>query len=309
VTLRALWDGRSFVSVWQLAAVDIVSFSVRDSSDILDITSLSGKSILLPSQEMQRICIQELLQVGVDPLSVQYIAAGPDWGIKLAEGFGDAAIVWEGLRAEWKNMGLPFRYLAGKDFSDFPGMSFVIRQSDLDISELVDLYTRYLKGWAQGMEFGYVEPRAAAQITLENAPNLHASKAPNPQIAVDYLWQVALAYRGDWENRQAWGWHDLSSWQRFSEIFEVTINWPSGWPPVEERTTSKVSESPAMLQSRTTAVSWSMPSHAQDDLVNQRSVTNELVASANEFDHERVRQDAKQFGLAPDFASLPQIQG
>ena len=39
---------------------------------------------------------------GLDPKSIKYLEAGwPTWGTALAGGQGDAALVWEGKRAEW----------------------------------------------------------------------------------------------------------------------------------------------------------------------------------------------------------------
>ena len=55
------------------------------------------------------------------PGEVKYVEAGwPAWGTAVAQGQGDAALSWEGLRAQWRGQGLDFDYLLGKDFSTFP---------------------------------------------------------------------------------------------------------------------------------------------------------------------------------------------
>ena len=47
-------------------------------------------------------------------------------------GQGDAALSWEGLRAQWKGQGLDFDYILGRNFSKLPANSFVIRKADFD---------------------------------------------------------------------------------------------------------------------------------------------------------------------------------
>ena len=64
-------------------------------------------------------------QAGIDPASIQYAEAGNSWGQVLAQGKGDAALSWEGLRAQWKGQGLDFDYLLGRSFSKFPANTFV----------------------------------------------------------------------------------------------------------------------------------------------------------------------------------------
>ena len=71
--------------------------------------SLAGKTILLGSIGWKSICDPELAQLGVDPASVQYAEAGAFWGQALLQGQGDAALSWEGLRAQWTGQGLDVR--------------------------------------------------------------------------------------------------------------------------------------------------------------------------------------------------------
>ena len=81
----------------------------------------------------QSICDPMLKAAGVDITKVKYVDAGwPTWGTALKEGKGDAALSWEGLRAQWKGQGLDFDYFLGRDFSKLPANSFVIRKADFD---------------------------------------------------------------------------------------------------------------------------------------------------------------------------------
>jgi len=103
-----------------------------------------------------------LKAAGVDITKVKYVDGGwPAWGTVLKEGNGDAALSWEGWRAQWKGQGLDFDYFLGKNFSKLPANSFVIRKADFDDASKKDLYERYLRGWAAGLEFGKQNPRAA----------------------------------------------------------------------------------------------------------------------------------------------------
>jgi len=56
----------------------------------------------------------------------------PHWGTILASGEGDAALAWEGLRADWQGKGLEFEYWLGQNSSKFPANVFVARRSDFE---------------------------------------------------------------------------------------------------------------------------------------------------------------------------------
>ena len=97
---------------------------------------------------------------------MSYAEAGNLWGQALMQGQGDAALSWEGLRAQWKGQGLEFDYFLGRDFSKFPANSFVIRRADFEDASKKELYEAYLRGWAMGLEYGHANPRAATLIVL-----------------------------------------------------------------------------------------------------------------------------------------------
>lgn len=303
-TLLALRDQFDIISVWQLAAYDVFDLAVHEDSDIVDVHALIDRTLLVPSPSLQKACIQELLQVGVDPHRVRYINAGSEWGAVLASGEGDAALLWEGLRAEWTRAGLPFRYLLGKEFSAFPGDSLVIRLRDYDDAYLQDVYVRYLRGWAQGMEFGYTDPTAAADILFNRVPAVRSRYGNDPYLAQQVLWQHAEAYRGDWSSRPYWGWHDLGGWAEFQGVFEQTVDWPQGWPPVEDLGADAIADDTGGTQLR----SWAMVPLIQEPSDLEARVSNALVAAANEFDLDAVRFDAESYALSPEFAELPDVE-
>lgn len=269
----SLAAGLDIKSVWEMGAYDVFDFAVRTDSPYKSVKDLAGKTILLGSAGWQGICDPEFAQVGIDVKGLHYEAAGQQWGQALKAGRGDAVLSWEGLRAQWEGEGLHFRYFLGSTFSKFQGNTFVVRSKDLASSKWVDIYTRYLRGWAMGLEFGHLNPVAATQIVFKYRPNVANSLKAAPEVASTS--QLAAVYRGNWALRMKqsgltspWGFHDLGAWNTF-------LN-----------TTRKIGQ-------------LNKPFKAQD------IITNSLVAGANMFDHARVDKDAKAYKLTGAFASIP----
>lgn len=266
--------GIDLVSVWQMGAYDVFDIALPKGSPLTSVKELEGKRVVLGDIGWSAIVDPMVAQAGGDPSLVQYNAASTGWGQALAEGQADAALSWEGLRAQWKAGGLDFDYILGKDWSKFPANSFQIRRSDFEDEALKDLYTRYLRGWAMGMEFGHQNPRAATQITMEVpelAPALNDT-FQDKAVAVESMWELATVYRGDWASREGWGWHDPAAW----ELFLTTIN--------------EIGQ-----------LSEPVPA--------DQIIANDFVAGANEFDREQVAADAAGFALAAEFEAVAEPEG
>ena len=262
--------GIDLVSVWQMGAFDVFDIAMPKGAAMSSLKELEGKTVVLGDPGWSSIVDPMVAQAGGDPGLVRYTSAGPTWGQALQAGQADAALCWEGLRAQWFAGGLDFDYILGKDWSKFPANSFQIRRSDFEDEALRDLYTRYLRGWAMGLEFGYQNPRAATQITMEEpsiGPALKDTFA-DKAVAVESMWQLATVYRGEWATREGWGWHDLASWNTFlttiREIGQLTR-----------------------------------------EIKAEEIIKNEFVTGANEFDVEQVKADAMGFQLAPEFQAVP----
>ncbi len=264
-------QGSPLVSAFQMGAYDVFDFAFRKGEALPSVKDLEGKTVVLGSAGWQGICNPEIAQAGGDPSTVTYVDAGQTWAQALAQGQADSALSWAGLRAQWAATGLDFDYILGKDWSKFPANSFVIRRSDLDNPDMADIYTRYFRAWAMGLEFGYHNPVAATQITMEALPTLN-EVFTDKQIAVESMWQLAEVYRGDWATRQGWGWHDEASWNTF-----LTTTYDIG-----------------QLTKQLTAA---------------EVLSNQFIAGANDFDHDQVVADADGFELSADFASLTQPEG
>ena len=165
-----LEQGIPLVSVWHMGAYDVFSFAFRKGDKPAAVADLAGKTILLGSAGWQSIVDPMLAQAGVEPASVNYAEAGNLWGQALMQGQGDAALSWEGLRAQWTGQGLEFDYILPTEFSKFPANSFVIRRADFEDGGKTELYEAYFRAWAMGLEFGYLNPRATTHLVLQQFP-------------------------------------------------------------------------------------------------------------------------------------------
>jgi NitT/TauT family transport system substrate-binding protein len=183
----------------------------------------------------------------------------------VMSGQGDAALSWEGLRAQWKGQGLDFDYILGRNFSKLPANTFIIRKADFEDAAKQPVYANYLKGWAAGLEYGHQNPRAATQIVMEQFPGLASQMTPS--VATESMMQLANVYRGRWEERNKWGFHIMESWKLFfdtgREIGQIT-----------------------------------------GDFKLEDVVKNDLVDTANSFDAAKVKADAEGFQLSDDYKKV-----
>lgn len=261
-----LAQGIPLVSVFHMGGADVFDFAFRKGEKPDDIKDIEGMTVLLGSAGWQSICDPMLHAAGVDISTITYVSAGwPTWGTALASGQGDCALTWEGLRAQWGGQGLEFDYFLGRDFSELPANSFVIRKADFEDESKHDLYARYLRAWAMGLEFGRKNPRAATQIVMEEFPGL--SSQMTPEIATESQMQLANVYGGRWDERGKWGFHLMSSWRTFFEVGEEI-------------------------------------GQIKADIDLDEVITNELVDPANDFDMSAVDADAGGFTLSDDYAGV-----
>ncbi len=258
-------QGIPLVSVWHMVAYDVFSLAFRKGQKVAALGDLAGKTILLGSAGWQAIVDPLLAQAGVDFKSVHYLEAGNQWGQALKQGQGDAALCWEGLRAQWTGQGLDFDYILPNQLSKFPANSFVIRRADFEDPGKNELYEAYLRAWAMGLEFGYRNPRAATHLVLQQFPGLASSLTPT--VATASLMQLGHAFRGDWAHRHGWGWHDMDQWRRF---FDTIHDLGMIGKPIDPL---------AVL-------------------------SNKYVPAANGFDVHRVQADVEAYQLPADFEAV-----
>src|SRR3984885_6602506 len=110
----ALQNGMKLKSVFHEGALATFSLAFRPGEGFNDLKKIEGKTVLLGSAAWQSIVDPMLFVQGVDVSKVKYVEAGwPTWATALKAGQGDAALSWEGLRAEWIGKGLEFEYWLG----------------------------------------------------------------------------------------------------------------------------------------------------------------------------------------------------
>lgn len=260
-----LREGMKLKSVFHMGARDTFSLAFRKGEGPADIKGIEGKTILLGSAAWQPIVDPMLAAQGVDISTVKYVEAGwPTWGTALAGGQGDAALAWEGLRAEWIATGLEFEYWLGVQNSPLPANTFVVRAADLEDPDKKAFMEQYLKGWAMGMEFAEHNPQAAVQAVFDQFPTLGQNVGPKQGCMS--LIQQANVFRGDMAKRQGWGWHDMASWQSFFDL------------------TAKIGQT--------------------DVIKAEDVCTNDLIAGANSFDVEKIKADAAAAGVPAGFEDV-----
>ena len=95
--------------------LDTFSLAFRKGEGTNDLKKLEGKTILLGSAAWQSIVDPMLAVQGVDITQGQICRSRlADLGARRSQaGQGDAALSWEGLRAEWIGTGLDFEYWLG----------------------------------------------------------------------------------------------------------------------------------------------------------------------------------------------------
>ena len=130
--------GVPLVSVFQMGAYDVFDFAFQKGKGVTSLKELEGKKVLLGDASWQGIVAPEIAQQGGDPQR-SVLAAGLSWQENLQQGQGDAALCWEGLRAQWKSLGFDFDYLLGMEFSKFPANSFQIRAKDFADASLTEV--------------------------------------------------------------------------------------------------------------------------------------------------------------------------
>ncbi len=245
--------------VFNTYPAQVFNFAVHEDSDIVNLEDVEGKTISVMTMGWADAIIAPLLgEIGVDPDSVEYVAAGAMWPQMVAVVQADVALGWAGYTSHWEAMGLPFRYFYGHEFSEMPGNGNVVRRADLDDPEKVELYQNFFKALSMGYHFAANNPRAAAQINYEKFPALGATMAPGEALGtmVEYL---ELSIYGP-RQYGGWGGFPMESWDKYLDL-------------VYEMGTTR------------------------ERLVTEHTVNDILIEEANNFDESRVEQDAESFEL------------
>jgi NitT/TauT family transport system substrate-binding protein len=100
---------------------------------------------------------------------------------------------------------------------------------------------------------------------LEQVPALASTL--EPPVAVESMMELANVFRGDWQTREGWGWHNFDQWKLFFDtIHEI--------------------------------------GQISNPIAPEDVLTNDFVAPANDFDQEQVKSDADSYELPGEFDSI-----
>lgn len=265
VLTTSIDTGIGVKSVWNMISGQVFNFAVAENSPITNPKQLAGKRISLGSAGWRVIVDPMLVELGIRPSSVRYVTAGAQWTQAVSTGKADAALTWEGLRAQLKGQGLKLKHLIGTTWSKHPSNVYSVRAADLADADKKDLYERFLKGVVMGLEFTRANPRAAAQITYRSLPDL--AKTLKPQLALESMLELAHAYGTSHLRGQGYGYHYAGGWANYLKIIK------------------DLGQTKKLLKT--------------GDVF-----TNELAIAANKgADVARARSDARKFKLDKDFAA------
>lgn len=265
VLTAAIDGGVPVFSVWEQYPAQVFDFSLPANSPIDSVQQLAGKTIAAGFPGAEVIINPILVEVGVDPESVEIVDAGAQWNQAVAQGQADAGLAWEGLRAQLLGQGLKLKFLLGSEFSEGPSNVYAVRKADLDDENRRDIYTRFFQGVVMGFEFAKANPRAAAQITYRQFPALQESL--EPQLALESMMQLASGYGAEARRGNGWGYHDPEAWQGYLDAIAEL-------------------------------------GQTEKRLTVEDVLTNDFVEPANSgADVEKARSDAEAFELDEDFAA------
>ncbi len=250
--------GMDVIMVYEMMMEQVFDFAVRKDSPIKDIKDIAGKTMSLGDAGWQVIVDPILVELGIDPKSINYVAVGAQWGQAVALGKADVALTWKGLRAQWDAQGLNLRYFLGEDFSKMPANGYCARKSDLADPAKRELVEKLLRGSSMGIHFARHNPRAAAQIVYDQFAAVREQMTP--ELALKSMQQLHWGYTGGDRKGKGYGWFEVNGWDTYLDIIV-------GLEQTKKR------------------------------LPTDQVITNDLIKAANDFDRERVERDAKNFKL------------
>jgi NitT/TauT family transport system substrate-binding protein len=216
VLTSSIDSGIPVKSIWDVISGQVFDFALPLNSPIKSPKQLAGKTIALANTGWQVIVDPMLVELGIDPKSVKYVAAGAQWTQAASTGKADVALAWEGLRHQLAGQGLKLKYLIGSTWSKQPSNVYSVRAADLKDAGKRDLYARFLEGVVMGLEFTKANPRAAAQITWTSLHDLQ--KTLKPQLALDSMLELAHAYGTSHRKGQGWGYNYQAGWANYLKV-------------------------------------------------------------------------------------------
>jgi len=250
--------GMDVVMAYEMMATQVFDFAIRPDGDVQTVQDIEGKTISIGFAGWEVIVDPMLVEVGVDPATVDYIVAGDLWGQAVVEGEADVALTWRGLRAQWDAVGLGLDYIIGEEFSDMPANGYCVSTADLEDPEARQLLENFMKATSMGIHFTRINPRAAAQVTYNLFPAVREQM--EPELALASMKQLHDGYTYGERMGEGYGWFPEDGWQEYLDIiYEL--------------------------------------GQTERHLTLEETIYTGLIEEANNFDRDRVEADAEAFEL------------
>jgi len=250
--------GMDVIMAYEMMIDQVFDFAVRKDSPIQGVKDFAGKTMSLGDAGWQVIVDPVLIEVGVDPKSIEYVSVGAQWGQAVSLGKADIALTWKGLRAQWDAQGLGLRYFLGESFSKMPANGLAVRKSDLKDPAKRDLLVKFLRGASMGIHFARNNPRAAAQIVYNKFAAIREQMKPD--LALQSMQQLHWGYTKGERLGKGYGWFEMNGWSTYLDIIYKL-------------------------------------GQIKKKLTLEEVATNDLIKDVNKFDRGRVEKDAKAFKL------------
>jgi len=170
VTFTGLAAGMELTSVFQDGYCNIFGVAVPTDSDIQTWADLTGKTVAANSATSYLTLQPMLEEGGADPDSVEYVVAGDQRSVLLAEGKVDAAYTWQKEWQNWAAQGLDIRYIDGEEVVHNCSNSLCCTPEYFENNK--EVLARFGRALAKGYMFCKLNPLAAAAIVTAKYPSL-----------------------------------------------------------------------------------------------------------------------------------------
>lgn len=212
VTFARLNDNIPVVSIAAVVQHNSSGFASLKEKGITAVNDFEGKSYGSWGTEVEEITIKSLMdKAGAAASKVEIVTIGETDLIAVIKNLADFAWIyygWDGIAAELNGAELNFIPLLDLDPA-FDYYTPVIISSESLISEQPDLVQRFMRATAKGYRLAIEEPAAAAEILLQNVPELDGDLVRASQ---NWLRDKYQADAGLWGLQKKEVWENYSRW-------------------------------------------------------------------------------------------------
>lgn len=150
--------------------VQIFGIAVNKKSGIKDIKDLKGKKIALASDSWSSLMAPILTDGGLSADDVEYVNYGDGRFEAVGSNEVPALATWYAEYSQLVGQGYDLDYINGNDYA--PQVSNALCTSDDMIKNHPEIVTKFINAFTKASYFCYLNPEAAADITLRQCPNL-----------------------------------------------------------------------------------------------------------------------------------------